>query len=136
MPLRAVRSERTSDERIALWIPIRAWPVISLSIIQPQKQQIMWTILHESFTEAVEAALDNIEIAITSLGPTKNTAVERTESETETNLSLEYGVVPAGMKQAYPRHARAAPLERGEQYVVTIRQTLNRGADHYMVEGP
>ena len=132
MALRTVRSECTRDGRVVIWLPIQSCPVISLSVVQSAKQRIMWTILHESFTEATEGVPNDVEIIVTSIGPKKNADAERIQSDA--NVSLEYGVVPVGMRQAYPRNERATPLERGEHYVVTVWQTLSGDADHFIVE--
>lgn len=120
-----MKVQSTVDEKgPTLWLPIRRWPVVSLSIVDEGNRNLLWSVLHESFREAEPRSDEHIELTMTQVACANGTHNVVSVSEP---IPLHYGQAPEGMRQTVPRHRAPASLRHGERYFVVVRENVDDG---------
>lgn len=111
------------ENEVTVWLPLKGWPVISLSVVDDTIQHLLWTVTHESFNEATADSTRPIELTITRLSVMRRQgdgSVARTIDE----IPLRYGIAPNGMRQTAPLGSAPPALRQGKHYVAVVRETL------------
>lgn len=112
-----------SNDGMTIWLPLR-WPVITLRVLQPKTQELMWDIGHESFHEISEVA-EPLEIEITRVSVSPITRGAPPAAIVFDTVPLRYGDPPAGMRQFFPRGCKPPDLEASKSYLIVVRENLD-----------
>ena len=117
-----VRSTIDGNE-VTVWLPMKRWPVISVSIVDETMKHLLWAVMHESFSEVVAEVVGPIELTITRVSEAlrePDAAVAGTGEE----IALHYGVAPKGMHQTVPSGSTPPALRHGTRYLAIVRETV------------
>jgi hypothetical protein len=121
MPTLEAAEVRREDGAVVIWLPIQ-WPVMTLSVLRRDTQELVWQIAHESFRR-IEMPDQQLSMNVERL--TTERLEQRELGSADRNgprSRLRYGEAPDGMKQFVPADARPPELIRGVSYVVAVRE--------------
>lgn len=117
-----VRSTVNGNE-VTVWLPVKRWPVVSVSIVDETMKHLFWAVMHESFSEAVPETVGPIELTITRVSAALREPDAAVAGKGE-EIALHYGVAPAGMHQTVPSGSTPPALRHGTRYVAIVRETV------------
>lgn len=118
-----VRSTVDEQRGVTIWLPIHRWPVVSVSVVDENNRKLLWSAIHESFSEAQLGNGEAIELTITrasSANPSQHVAAVSNE------LPLRYGYAPEGMRQTMPQRGAPPALQPGD-YMAVVRENVADG---------
>ena len=109
------------EGRVTFWLPVRGWPVVSLSVLRRADQQTLWHLLNDGLNErgTFTGTLEVHSVTATIARESKETAVDDSGS---IGLPVRYAEPPPHMHQRLPEHGEPAALTPDAEYLVTVRE--------------
>jgi hypothetical protein len=119
-----VRSTVDGQRGVTIWLPIDRWPVVSVSVVAENDRKLLWSVIHESFSEAEIGQDEPIELTITQT----SSANPLPQSMGVSNaIPLRYGHAPDGMRQTVPQRGFPLALQHGDNYTAVVRENVVDG---------
>lgn len=129
--MREITAEITDDGRVVLNVPIEAWPVASLTVLNRENGKIVWHTLPESFVPVEPIHLNDVSLGRVRLAPMKVTLGTSAAPSTRT-IEITYGEVPSHMTQRIPESDPPEALLPDTWYLLTIRQSWESDLKRYI----
>lgn len=121
MTIRRLRSAVDSEGHITFWVPVRGWPVVSLTVLRRADQQTLWHVLNEGLSERGSTFGGTLEVhSVTATGAHESEEMA-TESSRSEGLPVRYGEPPPHMYQLVP-DGEPAELSPDAEYLVAVRE--------------
>ena len=118
-----VRSSVDGQRGVTIWLPIHRWPVVSVSVVDEDNRELLWSVIHASFSEAQFGHDDPIELTVTRA----SSASPEPYATVLNEIPLRYGHPPDGMKQIVPPRGAPPALQLGGRYMAVVRGNVANG---------
>lgn len=111
---------RETGGQVTIWLPVH-WPVMTLSVIRRDTQDVMWQIAEESF-RLVAMPREESELRIDRIFLEKVQEDDQSPASMVECSTLRYGEAPERMRQFVPTDGQPPALESGGEYLIAVRE--------------
>jgi hypothetical protein len=135
MTIRRLRTAVDSQGHVTFWLPVRGWPVVSLTVLRRSDQETLWHVLNEGLSERGSTFSGTLEVhsaTATVARESKEMAIDSSGTE---GLPVRYGESPPHMHQLVPDGEPAA-LTADAEYLVAVREEWGSDLQRFALSLP